>query len=190
MIYDLDNKACSGVELVLDGKQKTTTDINGRFFLSDVKQGEHAIQASEADHETLDVSFRFENRTQVLYLKMVSFDQLLSQAQDALGRKKWEESETLLKRATAIHSTNVVMVYLQAILDYRQENYSQAASRLESLLSGGSTVTYVYLFLADLYQYNLGKPELAQKALSDYLRQSDNPDVRKRLDEMRTASAK
>ena len=154
-----------------------------------MKQGGHAIRASEADHETLDISFKFENRTQVLYLN----DFLRSASHAGAGRagqETWEESETLLKRAAAVHATNIVMVYMQAILDYRRGDYSEAASQLESLLSGGSSVTYVYLFLADLYQYNLGRPELARKALTDYLRQSDNPDVRKRLDDMRTASAK
>ncbi len=188
MIYDLDNKACSGVDLILDGTQSTTSDIKGRFFLSDVKQGTHTIRAAEADHETLEVTFKFENRTQVLYLKMVSFDQLLSQAQDALDRRNWAESESLLKRAAAIHSANVVLVYLQSILDYQRADYAHAAVRLESLLASGVTISYVYLFLADLYQYHLGKPELAQKALVDYLKQTDNPDVRKRLDEMRAAS--
>ncbi len=188
MIYDLDNKACSGVSLQLDGAQKTTSDIKGRFVLTEVKQGPHAIRATEAEHETLDVKFDFQNRTQVLYLKMISFDQVLSQAQDSLARKRWSEADSLLKRAAAIHPADVVLVYLQAILDYQRGEYAGAAARLEALLAGGNRISSVYLFLADLYQYELGKPQLAQDALIEYLKQADSPDVRKRLEEMKAAS--
>ena len=188
MIYDLDNKACPGVSLQLDGGQKTSTDINGRFVLAAVKRGAHSVTAVADDHETLEVQFDFENQTQVLYLKMTSFDQLLYQAEDSLAKKQWSQAESLLKRAAAIHATQVVLVYLQAILDYQRGEYARAAGRLESLVSGGGTISYVYLFLADLYQYQLAKPQLAQKALMEYLRQADNPDVRRRLEEMTAAS--
>lgn len=188
MIYDVDNKGCAGVSLLLDGAQKSTSDINGRFVLVGVKQGPHSMKASAEDHETLEVRFNFENQTQVLYLKIVSFDQLLTQAQDALDKRKWSDADSLLRRAAAIHSTNVVLVYLQAILAYQQGDFPGAASRLQSLVSGGNAISYVYLFLADLYQYDLAMPELAQKALNEFLKQEDNPDVRKRLDEMRAAS--
>lgn len=182
MIYDLDNRPCVGISLTLDGTQKATSDIDGRFVLLALKPGPHAVTASGTEYETVQLSFNFVNQTQVLYLKLVSFDQLLAQAQDALGQKKWREAEGLLNRAAAIHDTNAVLVYLRAILDYQQGNAASAASRLESLASGGTTIPYVYLFLADLYQYSLNKPQAAEKALADYLKQTDDPDVRKRLD--------
>jgi len=75
-----------------------------------------------------------------------------------------------------------VLVYLRAILDYQQGDAAAAASRLESLTAGGTTIPYVYLFLADLYQYSLNKRQAAEKALAHYLKQTDDPDVRKRLD--------
>jgi hypothetical protein len=189
MIYDLDNKPCPGISLTMDGTQKATSDIDGRFVLLALKPGPHAVTASGADYETVQLSFNFVNQTQVLYVKLVSFDQLLAQAQDALGQKKWRDAESLLKRAAAIHDTNTVLVYLRAILDYQQGDAASAASRLEALTSGGTSIPYVYLFLADLYQYSLDKPLSAQKVLTDYLKQNDDSDVRKRLDAL-TASAK
>ena len=189
MIYDLDNKACAGISLTLDGTQKATSDIDGRFVLLALKPGTHSVTASGTDYETVQLSFNFVNQTQVLYQKLISFDQLLSQAQDALGQKKWRDAEALLKRAASIHDTNTVLVYLRSILDYQQGDAASAASRLESLTSGGTTIPYVYLFLADLYEYSLGKPELAAKALAKYLEQNDDPDVRRRLDAL-AASAK
>lgn len=189
MIYDLDNKPCPGISLTLDGTQKATSDIDGRFVLLALKPGPHAITASGADYETVQLSFNFVNQTQVLYVKLISFDQLLAQAQDALGQKKWRDAEALLKRAAAIHDTNTVLVFLRAILDYQQGNAASAASRLETLISGGTTIPYVYLFLADLYQYSLDKPQSAEKVLADYLKLNDDPDMRERLDAL-TASVK
>lgn len=182
MIYDLDNKACGGISLVLDGTQKAGSDIDGRFVLVALKRGAHTLTATGTDYERVDLSFTFLNQSQVLYVKMVSFDQLLGQAQDALDRHKWQEAQSLLERAAAIHDSDTVLVYLRAILQYQQGDAAGAASRLETLAASGSTIPYVYLFLADLYQYTLGKPELAARALSRYLEQNDDPDARKRLD--------
>jgi len=58
------------------------------------------------------------------------------------------------------------------------------------LAASGDSTSYVYLFLADLYQYDLGKPELAEKALKEYLKIADDPEVRKRVAEMESASTK
>lgn len=182
MIYDLDNKACSGIALELDGKQKTTSDIDGRFVLLALARGAHTLVATGPEFEKVELSFSFLNQSQVLYVKMVSFDQLLAQAQDALDRRKWQEGQSLLERAAAIHSADTVLVFLRAILQYQQGDAAGAAARLETLASAGSTIPYVYLFLADLYQYSLGKPELAARALARYLDQNDDPDARKRLD--------
>ena len=182
MIYDLDNKACAGISLELDGTQKTTSDIDGRFVLVALTRGAHILIATGADFEKVDLSFSFLNQSQVLYVKMVSFDQLLAQAQDALDRHKWQDAQSLLERAAAIHHSDTVLVYLRAILQYQQGDAAGAAARLESLVAAGSTIPYVYLFLADLYQYSLGKPELAARPLARYLDQNDDPDARKRLD--------
>ena len=182
MIYDLDNKACAGISVTLDRTQNATSDIDGRFVLLALKPGPHTLSASGAGYETVELSFNFMSRRQVLYLKMVSFDQLLAQAQDALDRKKWKEAEALLQRAAAIRDSDTVLVYLRAILEYQQGDAARAAARLESLAVGGTTIPYVYLFLADLYEYSLGKPGLAAKALSTYLEQKDDPEARKRLD--------
>ena len=189
MIYDLDNKPCAGISLTLDGSSKSTSDIDGRFVLTALKPGSHTLAASGPEYETVELTFDFRNQIQVLYLKMVSFDQRLAQAQEALDQKKWPDARSLLERASAIHQANPVLVYLRAILDYQQGDAASAASRLESLTAGGTTIPYVYLFLADLYQYSLNKPQAAEKALAEYLKQTDDPDVRKRLDAL-AASAK
>jgi len=189
MIYDLDNKPCAGISLTLDGSRKSTSDIDGRFVLMALKPGAHTLAASGPEYETVQLTFDFRSQTQVLYLKMVSFDQLLAQAQDALDQKRWPDAKALLERASAIHQADPVLVYLRAILDYQQGDAAAAASRLESLAAGGTTIPYVYLFLADLYQYSLNKPQSAEKVLADYLKQTDDPEVRKRLDGL-AASAK
>jgi len=184
MIYDLDNKACAGISLEVDGSQKATSDIDGRFVLLALKRGAHTVIATGADYEKVDLSFTFLNQSQVLYVKMVSFDQLLSQAQDALDRRKWQEAQSLLERAAAVHGSDTVLLYLRAILQYQQGDAAGAAAHLETLVAAGSTIPYVYLFLADLYQYSLRKPELAARALTRYLQQSDDPEARKRLDSL------
>jgi len=182
MIYDLDNRACAGISLAVDGTQKATSDIDGRFVLLALKRGAHTLRAAGPGYENVDLSFAFLNRSQVLYVKLVSFDQLLAQAQDALDGRKWQDAHALLERAAAIHGSDTVLAYLRAILQYQRGDAVGAASRLEALVEAGSTIPYVYLFLADLYQYSLAKPDLAARALTRYLEQNDDPDARRRLD--------
>lgn len=189
MIYDMDNRPCAGVSLLLDGGQTSTTDLDGRFVLLGVKHGPHTLTAASEDREALEVRFDFQNQTHVLYLKMVSFDQLLSQAQDALDRKKWAEADRALRRAAAIHEADTVLVYLRAILDHQQGDSAGAAARLESLLAGGAAAPIIYLFLADLYQDSLGKPGAARGALGEYLKQVEDADVRKRLEDLKSAES-
>jgi len=189
MIYDMDNRPCAGVSLLLDGGQKSVTDLDGRFVLLGVKRGTHTLTAASEDREPLEARFDFQNQTHVLYLKMVSFDQLLSQAQDALDRRKWADADRALRRAAAIHEADTVLVYLRAILDRQQGDSTAAAARLESLLAGGGAAPTIYLFLADLYQDSLGKPAAARGALEEYLKQVEDADVRKRLEDLKSAES-
>ena len=185
MIYDLDNKPCAGVSVRVDGLPGETSDIDGRFVLPGLKRGPHSVRASAENHEPLEVRFSFDSRTQVLYLKMVSFDQLLALAQGALDGKRWADADLLLKRASALNESDAVLLYLQAILDYRQGDPAAAERRLSSLVDSGRATAPVFLFLADLYQYSLGQPASARRALDEYLRQAEDADVRTRLESLR-----
>lgn len=190
MVYDHDNRECANVRLVLDGKDHSTTDINGRFVLPDLAPGVHKLLATKAGYEPLEVVFDFSSPTQVLYLKMYSFDELLKQAELALGQEQWQLAQRYLKRAAGVTSHDAVLSYLYAILALKEKDYRGAARRLEALVASGTEDPSVYLFLADLYQYRLAKPALAVRALESYLKLANDPGVETRLQALQRKTAK
>ena len=45
----------------------------------------------------------------------------------------------------------------------------------------GYKEAYIYIFLADIYQYNLDNKEAAKENLEKYLKLKNNPEAEKRL---------
>jgi tetratricopeptide (TPR) repeat protein len=189
MIYDENNQPCGGARLTIDGQPGPQTDIRGRFVVADLSRGQHAIVARKDGYEDLSVQFTFLNRTDVLYLRMISFDQLLSRAERAFDERKWDDAEAALRRAAKLDSGDTVMMYLEAIRQYKTEKYADAARQLESILSRGEREPYVYLFLADLYEQNLNDLSKAAEYLQRYLERRADADVEKRLADLKAKIA-
>ena len=188
MIYDDDNQPCSGATLTLDGHAGPVSDIRGRFVLPDLSRGSHVLSVKKEGFETLEMTFDFLNRTDVLYLRVVSFTQLLSKAEQALRDRKWDQAEAYLGRAEKLDSKNSVYLYLRAIDMYKTAKFPQAIDALNAIVAKGDTDPYVYLFLADIYQKDLNDSAKAAESLQAYLSKRDDPDVEKRLQELKAAS--
>ena len=75
--------------------------------------------------------------------------------------------------------------YLQALALAAAERFAAAAGALEELLAAGYRDWTVYLTLADLYQYRLEEPRQAIASLEEALRRRKDPEVRRRLEELR-----
>ncbi|HEB11954.1 MAG TPA: carboxypeptidase regulatory-like domain-containing protein [Spirochaetales bacterium] len=88
MVYDFDNQPCSGALIVLDDEEGPQTDINGRFVIGYLPSGEHKVQVKKEGYEELTANFKFSSKNQVLYLKLISFTQLLRKTEYALEKKR------------------------------------------------------------------------------------------------------
>jgi tetratricopeptide (TPR) repeat protein len=190
MVYDENNQPCSGARLTVDGAPGPVTDIRGRFVISELGRGEHAVAVRKDGYEELAVKFSFLNRGDVLYLRMISFDQLLSRVEKAFDERRWDEAEALLARAEKLDSGDTVMLYMKAIRAFKMDNFKEAAGYLESILGRGDRETYVYLFLADLYERNLGDPGKAITYLQTYLEKRADADAEKRLADLKEKQKK
>ncbi len=189
MVYDADSQPCVGARITVDGRPGPTTDINGRFGLASLPLGRHRLEVAKEDFEPVSTVFDFVDRKQVLYLKVVSHDQLLRLAEQALQEGKLQDAGDLLRRAEAIRPDDPVGLYLRAIGLVEAGRFGDAVGALEGLLSRGYREAAVYLTLADLYQYRLGDPRRAAMYLEEALRREKDPDVRRRLDDLRGQSA-
>lgn len=186
MIYDADNKPVSDVRIEIDKSYIATSDIQGHFVLPKVKTAtETVIVASKPGFESASLSFTYTNVTQVLYIRMISGEQLIEKAEREVTEKNWSDAQELLDRADAAAGDAVMTGYLRAVILAQTGKPADAAVLLENLLSSGANEPYIDLFLADLYQFSLSNSEKTREALTRFLAAKSNDDVKKRLDELK-----
>jgi tetratricopeptide (TPR) repeat protein len=181
MVYDQDQKPCAAAQLTVDGRDGPRTDVNGRFLIDALRRGDHRVRVSKEGFEPLEVPVSFTDRTQVLYLRVVSFNQLLRQAEEALDRGRLQQADGLLRRAEALKAEDPVGLYLRAVYHLKLEEVDQALGLLQRILARGQRLPAVLLSLADIYQYRLEDPAQAASCLREYLRTEEDPDIRARL---------
>jgi tetratricopeptide (TPR) repeat protein len=185
MIYDQDNQPCAGVQLTVDGAAGPLSDIRGRFMVPALSRGRHTVSAARQGSEPLTQSFLFLDRTDVLYLRMTSFGQLLGMAQGALRDLQWGDARALLDRAAKIEPEDPLLRYLLAVYAYRTGDSERALSELGALVSRGNAQPAVYLFLADIYAKSVDGRRKAIAALDAALKLRSDPDVEKRIAELK-----
>lgn len=190
MVYDHDNEPCSGALIIMDEEQGPLTDINGRFIIASLTRGTHQIQVIKEGYEELTVSFDFLNKSQVLYLKVTSFNQLLRRIELALEKKRLKETEELIARAEAVYSDDPVEMYLKAVYLLEIERAEEAVKVLAGIIEKGFKEPVVYLTLADVFQYQLEDLKQAVFYLEEYLKVQQEPEVRKRLEELSKSRAR
>jgi hypothetical protein len=185
MVYDEENQPCAGVRLSVDGREGPMSDVRGRFVVPDLARGEHGLVARKDGYEDLTVSIAFLERTDVLHLRMISFDQLLGMAQEALQDARFGAAEAYLVRAERLDPVDAVLRYLFALHAWKTGQFVAAVGHLNAIVSAGGKQPAVLLFLADLYERNLGDREKAIESLEAYLVLRSDPDAERRLKALR-----
>lgn len=138
MAYDSEGSPVQGVRIALDGIDAAESDLSGRFVVSGVTRGAHIFGAARDGYEPIESEFLFLNRSQVLYLRMHSADQLLSTAERALEAGNVSEAEDALTRAGRIDGVSrPVLLYLEAISAWNAGKAALAAEKLEELAELG-----------------------------------------------------
>ena len=187
MIYDGDNEPVSNASIFFEEKKLAESDIYGHFRLFDVRKliksadTEPQLIISKKGYESSSISFDSDGNSQLLYIRLYSSEQLLAKTEESLRSKNFDSAESFLQRAEKTGCDTVSAVYLRAVKDIMQNKTEDAVSALEMLLTSGEKEPYIYLLLADCYQFYLIKPEKATEYLKMYLTTSYNPSVEERL---------
>lgn len=185
MIYDEDSQPVPGAQVSVDGRKGPMADIRGRFVLPDLARGTHTITIAKNGFEELTSQIEFLNKSEALYLRMISFGQLLAKAETALNDRKWSDADGYLVRAEKLTPQDPVLLYLKAVRAYRTESYNDAESQLTKIINSGFAEPYVYLFRADVYEKGLNQPEKAIGDLTTFLNKRYDADVEKRLEDLK-----
>ena len=168
-----------------DGEEGPVTDINGRFAIVSLSKGEHLIRIKKEGYEELSVKFEFVSKDQVLYLKIISYNQLLRQIEHSLERKRLKDVDELIRRAEAVAPDDPVGMYLKAVYFIEIDRLEESIRILETILEEGYREPAVYLTLADIYQFDMKNEEAAIEYLEEYLRRRGDTEVEKRLEALK-----
>jgi tetratricopeptide (TPR) repeat protein len=182
MIYDFENRPCSDASVVVDGREGPRSDINGRFVTHPLSKGEHLITISKEGYETVSLAFDFTRKSQVLYVRIISFGQLLKELEIAIENGEWVEADTLIERAEQIKNDDSVEQYLKALLFNSRGSSERAIGILQGIIDQGYHEPYVYLTLADIYQYQQKNREKAVFYIEEFLKLKRNREAEKRLE--------
>lgn len=185
MVYDFNNQPCSGALIILDDEEGPQTDINGRFVIGYLPGGEHKVQVKKEGYEELTTIFKFSNKDQVLYLRIISFNQLLRKTEYALEKKRLKETGELLKRVEAINSDDPVAMYLKAIYLMECRKPEEAVTILNKILDKGYSEPVIYITLADIYQYRINDAKKALSNLEKHLQIQRSDKIEKRLEALK-----
>jgi hypothetical protein len=185
MIYDRDNRPVSNAAIYVNGKYQASSDIQGHFIISPMKpKAEYAIRAVKPEWEEVNTVISFMDPSHVLYLHMFSGDQLLAEAETAIGNKNWTGAEAFLSRALAAGAETLPAEYLRAVLVCGRGQYEEARSILMTLTETEKNSPYLWLFLADICQYRLSGAEDTREYLARFLALRYDADVEQRLAEL------
>ena len=97
MFYDYDNRPVCGYELVLDEKIHVFTDINGRFEFPATEYKTHALKGQGNGYDSIDRTYDFSSRSQILYLRIPSIENLYCQLDTQLMNGQNDEAEKTLR---------------------------------------------------------------------------------------------
>jgi len=148
MVYDFSNRPVFNYELTLGTRYFGSTDINGRFTLSNVPLGSYKINGSKAGFENYNGEIVIKDKGQIIYIRIPSQNQLLTLADEALGANNFALAEELAERAYQIDKNNIEMLFYYAAVSFRQNNFEKALSFLEEAVNLGSKDYYVQKFLS------------------------------------------
>ena len=100
MIYDVNNEPVSDVEIYINEKKQSISDIYGHFSLIGLNLSKsYSLKASKKNFEDVILTFTYSAPSQVIYLRMYSSSELLSFAETKVKEKKYNEAEEFLDRA-------------------------------------------------------------------------------------------
>ena len=111
MIYNSENEPIPDVSIFVNDKKSAVSDIYGHFQLENVKLNEsYSLRASKEGFEDTLLNFSFTNVSQVAYLRMFSFNELLSETEKKIIEKKYTDALELLERAEKIYNISLTVM--------------------------------------------------------------------------------
>jgi hypothetical protein len=132
MIYDGENMSVMGVEINIDGKLTSTSDVQGRFVLVSAKRNTHNIILAKPGYETTETTITFDPM-EVMHFTMLNASQLAQMAEDAMEERRFKDAFDFCNRALNLEPDRTEIIFLKSLALFRQKKYVEARHTLEYL---------------------------------------------------------
>ncbi|MBP7478907.1 MAG: hypothetical protein KA785_00525 [Spirochaetaceae bacterium] len=121
-VYDVKSRPVPNCVILLDGKEKALTDINGRFVLYGLQSAAYTIEACSSYCERYNGEIQFLNETQYILITVVDNETLYDLVEDALEKKDYDLADKTIKRLFAVNKNNPNAIMYLAVIRYREKN--------------------------------------------------------------------
>lgn len=133
MVYDYENRPIAGYIISIKNYGKTTTDINGRFMLDGIKYGTVEICGEGQNYSLYTDNFDFSDKTQILYLKIPSYEWLYTSIDTHIEKEEFSMAEKILSEFPAEEQKKSRYLFYKAIFDFRTTRGTEKSTILENL---------------------------------------------------------
>lgn len=115
MVYDGRNQPVALVTVQIDGGRPVASDVNGRFTVPGVRHGRRSIHAWKPGYRTVNETVEFVQRTQVLYVRILTADDLVDAAVSLLRAGRYTAAAELAIEATGIAADHQLGWFVAAL---------------------------------------------------------------------------
>ncbi|MCG8451700.1 MAG: carboxypeptidase-like regulatory domain-containing protein [Spirochaetales bacterium] len=181
IVFDSNNHPCFSAQVqVLEQDVMGTTDINGRFRLSRLPRGKHTLVISKEGFETIEMPVDFTQRTQVVYVRLMSQKTLLEQVEQAMDLYQWNQAREFLERAQTINDSACHFLLVAGTFYTLQGDHNLALQNFLTLWNRGYRDSNLMLMIAHVYEHGLQDEKNALLWLNRYLQIDDSQKIRER----------
>jgi hypothetical protein len=154
MVYDRSGAPVNGMTIILGGQHVALSDFSGRFSFGTIEPGQYEVEARKDGFETYRARLTLSTPGQVLYLSVLSADDLLDLCEASLREGRWAEADAYAERALALSPTDPQARYFSAIALASRLRPDRAPLKalevLRALASEGYAEEPVLRLIADL----------------------------------------
>jgi tetratricopeptide (TPR) repeat protein len=187
-VFNGENRACDSVHIHLrNGKRKeynSYTDVTGRAIFQDLDFGSYHVELSKKGYESIAFDFEYLSEGQSLYGKLYSAEQLLRMGRKKMDLGEWEEALSFIERAEKIEKEEWEILFLKAIILWKQERIEEAGQLFLSL-NQERLPAAMLLFYGDLLQYDWEDPERAYQILLLVNKKQKSIELKTRLEQLK-----
>jgi len=152
--------------------------------IPELKKGDHQLKFEKKGMETVNLDLQFSQRTDVLYVKIFSIEQLIELSMSAYRIDDVETGRQFADRAFYADSTSKDTQFLKIVSSMKNHDWATAKLVARRLRLSGCSDPFIFLAEADIAEYGDLDEVRALEKINQYLQYVDDPLVKKRQERL------